>query len=59
VRHPDIGKRQARSWAEAVVPVGWPPLAEVLEKVVSKMIQIYDCGMCSRARGVTDGDLAS
>jgi predicted peroxiredoxin len=47
------------SVAKAVVPVGWPPLAEVLEKVVSKNIQIYACGMCSRARGVTDGDLAA
>jgi sulfur relay (sulfurtransferase) complex TusBCD TusD component (DsrE family) len=37
---------------------GWPPLAEVLEKVVFKKIQICACGMCSRARGVTDSDLA-
>jgi hypothetical protein len=57
VRHPDNWQTSERSWAEAVVPVGWPPLAEVLEKVVSKKIQIYDRGMCSRARGVTDGDL--
>jgi predicted peroxiredoxin len=46
------------SVAGAVVPVGWPPLAEVLAKVVSKKIQIYACGACSRARGVTDIDLA-
>lgn len=46
------------SVAKAVVPVGWPPLAEVLDKVVSKKIQIYACGTCSRARGVTDSDLA-
>jgi sulfur relay (sulfurtransferase) complex TusBCD TusD component (DsrE family) len=36
----------------------WPPLAEVLDKVVCKKIQIYACGTCSRARSVTDGDLA-
>jgi predicted peroxiredoxin len=46
------------SVAKAVVPVGWPPLAEVLDKVVSKKIQIYACGTCSRARSVTDSDLA-
>jgi predicted peroxiredoxin len=46
------------SVAKAVVPVGWPPLAEVLDKVVAKKIQIYACGACSRARGVTEADLA-
>jgi predicted peroxiredoxin len=46
------------SVAKAVVPVGWPPLAEALDKVVAKKIQIYACGACSRARGVTEGDLA-
>lgn len=46
------------SVAKAVVPVGWPPLAEALDKVVAKKIQIYACAACSRARGVTDTDLA-
>ena len=46
-----------KSVAEAVVPVGWPPLAEVLRKLVSKKIPIYACGACSRARGVTKADL--
>ena len=46
------------SVAEAVVPVGWPPLAEVLKKVVARKIPIYACGACSRARGVTEADLA-
>src|ERR1700682_1305000 len=46
------------SVVKAVVPVGWPPLAEALDKVVAKKIQIYACGACSRARGVTDADLA-
>ena len=47
-----------KSLASAVVPVGWPPLAEALDKVVAKHIQIYACGACSRARGVTETDLS-
>jgi predicted peroxiredoxin len=47
------------STAKAVVPVGWPPLSEALDKVVAKKIQIYACGACSRARSVTDADLAN
>jgi predicted peroxiredoxin len=47
-----------KSVASAVVPVGWPPLAEILDKVVAKHIQIYACGACSRARGVTETDLS-
>ena len=47
-----------KSVANAVVPVGWPPLAEVLGKLVTKKIPIYACGACSRARGVTEADLA-
>jgi predicted peroxiredoxin len=46
------------SVAKAVVPVGWPPLEEVLQKVVAKKIQIFACGACSRARDVTETDLA-
>lgn len=46
-----------KSEAEAVVPVGWPPLAGTLEKVAAKPIQIYACGACSRARSVTESDL--
>ena len=48
-----------KSVANAVVPVGWPPLAEVLAKLVAKKIPIYACGACSRARGVTETDLAA
>src|SRR5271154_5581725 len=44
--------------ATAVVPVGWPPLVETLEKVAGRNIQIYACGACSRARGITEADLA-
>lgn len=47
-----------KSVANAVVPVGWPPLSEVLSKIVAKKIPIYACGACSRARGVTEADLA-
>src|SRR5437870_9347577 len=43
-----------KSVANAVVPVGWPPLSEVLNKIVTKKIPIYACGACSRARGVTE-----
>src|SRR6201997_1206325 len=46
-----------KSVATAVVPVGWPPLAGTLDKVVAQNIQIYACGACSRARGVTEADL--
>ncbi len=48
-----------KSVADAVVPVGWPPLAEVLGKLVTKKIPIYACGACSRARGVVETDLAN
>jgi len=47
-----------KSVASAVVPVGWPPLIEIFEKVTARHIQIYACGTCSKARGVTENDLA-
>ena len=47
------------SLAKAVVPVGWPPLEETMQKVVAKKIQIFACGSCSRARGVSEADLAN
>ena len=47
-----------KSVANAVVPVGWPPVADVLAKIVAKKIPICACGACSRARGVTETDLA-
>lgn len=43
--------------ANAVTPVGWPPVGETLDKLAAKHIQIYACGACSRARGVTEADL--
>jgi len=48
-----------KSVANSVVPVGWPPLSEIPDKVVEKKITIYACGACSRARGVLDSDLAN
>jgi predicted peroxiredoxin len=48
-----------KSEAEAVVPVGWPPLAQTLDKVSAKKIQIFACGACSRARGLSEADLAN
>ena len=48
-----------RSVAEAVVPVGWPPLVETLNNIVKRQIPIYACGACSRARSVGDADLAN
>jgi predicted peroxiredoxin len=46
-----------KSVAAAVVPVGWPPLGEVMAKVVARKVQIYACGACSRARSVEQADL--
>ncbi len=46
-----------KSLANAVTPVGWPPVGETLDKLAAKHIQIYACGACSRARGVTEADL--
>jgi predicted peroxiredoxin len=47
------------SVARAVVPVGWPALEGTLDQVVAKGIAIYACGACSRARGITESDLAA
>jgi sulfur relay (sulfurtransferase) complex TusBCD TusD component (DsrE family) len=43
--------------AEAVTPVGWPKIAETLDKLAARHTPIYACGACSRARGVTEADL--
>ncbi len=45
--------------ADAVTPVGWPPVGDFLNKLTTKHVPIYACGACSRARGVTETDLAS
>ena len=46
-----------KTLANSVVPVGWPPVGVTLDKLAAKHIQIYACGTCSRARGVTETDL--
>jgi predicted peroxiredoxin len=43
--------------AEAVTPVGWPPVSTFLEKLAAHKVPIYACGACSRARGVVQADL--
>ena len=45
--------------ASSVVPVGWPPLKEIIARTVERKIPIYACGACSKARGVTEADLAN
>lgn len=42
---------------EAVTPVGWPPLREIIADTVERGIRIHSCGACSAARGVTQDDL--
>src|SRR6202158_583939 len=46
-----------KTLANSVTPVGWPPVGETLDKLASRHVQIYACGACSRARGVTEADL--
>ena len=48
-----------KSEAQAVVPVGWPPLIETMQKLAEAHVPIFACGACSRARNVTDADLAN
>ena len=43
----------------AVTPVGWPPMKEIMAKVLANNIQIYACGACCRARSVAESDLES
>jgi predicted peroxiredoxin len=45
--------------ADAVTPVGWPAVGDFLNKLTGKHVQIYACGACSRARGVTEADLTT
>lgn len=43
---------------EALVPVGWPPLAEQWRESVALGIRIEVCEACRAARGVSDADVA-
>jgi predicted peroxiredoxin len=47
-----------KSVASAIVPVGWPPLSQTLDKAVARHVPIYACGACCRARAVTEADLS-
>jgi predicted peroxiredoxin len=48
-----------KSEAQAVVPVGWPPLIDTMQKLAEAHVPIFACGACSRARNVTEADLAN
>jgi len=48
-----------KTLANEVTPVGWPAVGETLDKLSAKHVQIYACGACSRARGVTEADLSN
>src|SRR6201992_119995 len=45
--------------AEAVTPVGWPKVAETLDKLAARRVPIYACGACSRARGGNEVDFSN
>src|SRR5580698_5551711 len=48
----DATSLMRKSMMDSIVPVGWPPLSQTVEKVVAKKIPIFACGACSRARGI-------
>lgn len=45
--------------AAAVVPVGWPPIAETMRQLAEQPARIYACETCCRARDVDEQDLAN
>jgi predicted peroxiredoxin len=48
-----------KATVDAIKPIGWPPLSEIMANVVAKRIPVFSCGACSRARGVTEADLSN
>jgi len=48
-----------KATSDAVTAIGWGSLSELREKIVAKHIPVFSCGACSRARGITEGDLAT
>jgi predicted peroxiredoxin len=42
--------------AANIVPVGWPPLTEIMQTTIMLGIHIHVCGACSRARGIVEAD---
>lgn len=45
--------------SDAVTAIGWGSLGDLREKIVAKHIPVFSCGGCSRARGITEADLAT
>jgi predicted peroxiredoxin len=43
--------------AGGIVPVGPPPLREMLGKLVEQRVPVYACGRCCVARGIEEADL--
>ena len=48
-----------KATSDAVIAIGWGSLCELREKIVAKNIPVFSCEACSRARGITEGDLAT
>jgi len=48
-----------KATTDAIIPIGWPPLSEMRDKIIAKKIPVFSCGACSRARGITEADLAT
>ena len=48
-----------KATSDAIVAIGWGPLSELREKIVAKHIPVFSCGACSRARGISEVDLAT
>ena len=55
----DATELMRKSMIDQIKPIGWPPLSETQAKVVAAKIKIFSCGNCSRARGITETDLAN
>ena len=45
--------------SDAVTAIGWGSLSELRNKIVAKHIPVFSCGACSRARGISEDDLAT
>jgi predicted peroxiredoxin len=48
-----------KATSDSIVAIGWGALSELREKIVAKRIPVFSCGACSRARGISEGDLGS
>jgi predicted peroxiredoxin len=48
-----------KATTDAVTAIGWGSLGELRDKIVAKHIPVFSCGACSRARGITEADLAT